>query len=68
MRRVPLFINLAMWAVTLVNQVTHERATVRFREAGFIMPPAMAQVDHIMRDMRTGMTGSIDPNLMIFHG
>lgn len=52
--------------VTLVNQIGHEKATIRYREAGFIIPPAMAQIDHLMRDMRTGMTGSTDPNLIIF--
>jgi len=52
--------------VTLVTQRTNERATIRFREAGFVMPAAIKQADYLMRDVRTGMVGSTDPNLLIF--
>lgn len=51
--------------VTLIKETTRERLTVVYREAGFIIPPAMRQIEHLMRDNNNGMAGHIDPNLIV---
>jgi uncharacterized protein YcbK (DUF882 family) len=52
--------------VTLINQRSGERGTIRFREAGFIIPPAMNQINWLLRDTRANQPGAIDPSLIIF--
>ena len=51
--------------VTLIHQRTGERATIVYREAGFILPDAMKKIDYLMRDNANNMTVKMDPNLII---
>lgn len=43
---------------------TGEKLTVEYLRQGRYVPEAMAAVNHLLRDFRTGQVGSIDPALL----
>ncbi len=50
--------------LALLNTHTGENLTATYREAGRLLPDALAAVDHILRDHRTGDVKPIDPRLL----
>lgn len=48
----------------LLNTHTGERLNCTYREGGRILPDALAAIDRILRDHRTGDVHSIDPALL----
>jgi len=54
---------LATRQLSLVNTHTGERLAVRYCEAGQYLPTALGQLNHLLRDHRTGDVSTIDPAL-----
>ena len=50
--------------IALLNLHTDERCSVVYRENGECVPDAMAQVNKVLRDFRTGEVYPIDPELL----
>ena len=48
----------------LLNTHTGERLTSTYLENGRLVPDALAAINHILRDHRTGEVREIDPNLL----
>lgn len=51
-------------AVSLEHLHTGERLAVVYAEGGEYLPDALAEVDHLLRDFRTGEVQPIDPRLL----
>jgi uncharacterized protein YcbK (DUF882 family) len=51
-------------ALTFAHLHTGERLTVEYFNAGTYIPDALAAVDHLLRDFRTGDVRAIDPALL----
>jgi uncharacterized protein YcbK (DUF882 family) len=69
MNRRELLIALAAATVPRVDWIelynTHTRETVKvtFRDATGFLPDALAKLDHVLRDHRSGESHAMDPNL-----
>lgn len=50
--------------IALLNTHTGERIDVVYREAGGYVPEALAAIDRVLRDHRTGEVAPIDPQLL----
>jgi uncharacterized protein YcbK (DUF882 family) len=50
--------------LSFYNTHTGESATVEYCRAGRLVPDALAKIDHILRDHRTGETKSIDVRML----
>ncbi len=54
----------AVRRLSLLNLHTDERCDVVYREAGRCVPDALAEVNHVLRDFRTGDVHDIDTGLL----
>jgi len=50
--------------IALINLHTDERLELDYFRAGAYVPDALAAIDHVLRDFRTGERHAIDPALM----
>jgi uncharacterized protein YcbK (DUF882 family) len=50
--------------IGLLNLHTHERLEIEYRRDGAYLPEALAAIEDVLRDFRTGARQAIDPSLM----
>ena len=60
----PVFADTATRRLAFHNLHTGESLTAVYREAGVLAPDALAAVNHVLRDYRTGEVHPIDPRLL----
>jgi uncharacterized protein YcbK (DUF882 family) len=51
-------------SLSFVHLHTNERLSVTYWTRGGFVNPALAEVNHVLRDWRTGKVAAIDPNLL----
>ena len=51
-------------ALDFTHLHTGERLSVEYFSAGQYLPPALAQINHLLRDFRSGEAGTMDPALL----
>jgi len=60
----PTLTQAAVRRIAFLNLHTDERCSVVYRENGACVPGALAEVNKVLRDFRTGEVHPIDPNLL----